>query len=342
MAATIKDIARLAGVSVGTVDRALNHRGHISQKTEERILEIAKSLNYSPNSVAKSLATFNKKTKIFVIFHVKTNDYYKSVKEGIMKAASEIAPYGISVVIRSGKDFDISDQLALLDQAVKEDASAIILVPINHVKITRAINSIKQKGIPIILLSTYVDGFEPLAYVGSDYNKSGMIAAGIINLVCGEKGNLLVFSPPYDILGHKQRIDGLSSQLFKEYPSVKILDIVQLPNDEMISYKMTYEALSSNPATDIILYMGASAKGGLCAINDYDSNHTIKLVFFDEPSIVKENILTKRISATIVQSPVSQGYQAVYLLFNYLVKGEKPKEVNCYIDSQIIIRENLL
>ena len=47
--ATIKEIAALAGVSRGTVDRVLNHRGAVNPKTAEKILEIAQALDYKPN-----------------------------------------------------------------------------------------------------------------------------------------------------------------------------------------------------------------------------------------------------------------------------------------------------
>ncbi|MCZ9885409.1 helix-turn-helix domain-containing protein [Brachyspira hyodysenteriae] len=54
--ATIREIAKLAGVSIGTVDRALNNRGRIDHDVEQKILDIAKSLNYKPDKIAKSLA----------------------------------------------------------------------------------------------------------------------------------------------------------------------------------------------------------------------------------------------------------------------------------------------
>ncbi|MCG1020219.1 LacI family DNA-binding transcriptional regulator [Sutcliffiella horikoshii] len=59
---TIKDIARVAGVSVTTVSRALNGYSDVNQKTKKRIEEVAKELNYSPNTVARSLVMKKSKT----------------------------------------------------------------------------------------------------------------------------------------------------------------------------------------------------------------------------------------------------------------------------------------
>ena len=55
--ATIKDVARVAGVSVATVSRALNGAGNVLPDTRQRIVEVARELRYSPSGAARSLIT---------------------------------------------------------------------------------------------------------------------------------------------------------------------------------------------------------------------------------------------------------------------------------------------
>ncbi|ANB61568.1 LacI family DNA-binding transcriptional regulator [Anoxybacteroides amylolyticum] len=59
---TIKDIAKAAGVSITTVSRALNGYSDVNEKTRQKIIEIAKQLNYSPNTLARSLVMNKSKT----------------------------------------------------------------------------------------------------------------------------------------------------------------------------------------------------------------------------------------------------------------------------------------
>jgi len=66
MKVTIKMIAERAGVSIGTVDRAFNNRGRISEKTKEQILRIAKEMGYQPNKIASALRK-KRETKIAVV-----------------------------------------------------------------------------------------------------------------------------------------------------------------------------------------------------------------------------------------------------------------------------------
>lgn len=58
--ATMKEIAELSGVSRGTVDRVLNHRGIVNAETERKVLEIAKLLDYQPNKAGIALAAQRK------------------------------------------------------------------------------------------------------------------------------------------------------------------------------------------------------------------------------------------------------------------------------------------
>ena len=55
----IKDIAELAGVSEGTVDRVLHNRGEVSAKSREMVEKVLTEINYSPNLIARSLASIS-------------------------------------------------------------------------------------------------------------------------------------------------------------------------------------------------------------------------------------------------------------------------------------------
>ena len=60
--ATIKDVAREAGLSVTTVSRVLNNRGYISSATRDKVYQVMEMLNYQPNELARSL--FRKSSKM--------------------------------------------------------------------------------------------------------------------------------------------------------------------------------------------------------------------------------------------------------------------------------------
>ena len=98
--ATIKEIAALAGVSRGTVDRVLNHRGAVNPQTEQKILEIIQTLDYKPNKAGIVLAAQKKNLKLGVILLGKGNPFYDDVLTGVKDKAAELEGYNCSVLIR--------------------------------------------------------------------------------------------------------------------------------------------------------------------------------------------------------------------------------------------------
>ena len=103
--ATIKEIAILAGVSRGTVDRVLNNRGGVNSDTAKRVQGIAEALNYSPNLAGKTLAVRKKKLRFGYILFSSTdsNPFFQDVVRGIEAQAGEMREIGVTVDIRNAK-----------------------------------------------------------------------------------------------------------------------------------------------------------------------------------------------------------------------------------------------
>src|SRR5690606_38306351 len=86
MSVTIKDVARRAGVSVATVSRALNGSGPVREETRRRIEQVARDLNYTPNSAARSL--ISRRTGMFgVLLPDLFGEFFSELIRGIDGAA---------------------------------------------------------------------------------------------------------------------------------------------------------------------------------------------------------------------------------------------------------------
>ena len=76
--ATLKDVAKASGLTVGTVSRVLNNRGYISDKTREKVYQVMKELNYQPNETARALSK-QKSNTIGVILPNIEHPYFAKV-----------------------------------------------------------------------------------------------------------------------------------------------------------------------------------------------------------------------------------------------------------------------
>ena len=142
MAVTLKQIAELAGVSRGTVDRALYNRGRVKPEVAERIKKIAKELGYQPNRAGKALAMTNHPMKIGVIAQATETPFMHQLRAGIEDAANDVAAFGAEVIIRSGVGLDVTDQLKMIDELLAEGINGLAIAPADNPHMRDRINSL--------------------------------------------------------------------------------------------------------------------------------------------------------------------------------------------------------
>lgn len=85
--ATLKDVAKASGLTVGTVSRILNNRGYISDKTREKVYQVMKELNYQPNETARALSK-QKSNTIGVILPNIEHPYFSKVLSRLEREAA--------------------------------------------------------------------------------------------------------------------------------------------------------------------------------------------------------------------------------------------------------------
>ncbi|KLI17660.1 LacI family DNA-binding transcriptional regulator [Brachyspira hyodysenteriae] len=343
--ATIREIAKLAGVSIGTVDRALNNRGRIDHDVEQKILDIAKSLNYKPDKIAKSLAIRKKKFKIAAVLNTYNNLFFEDVIRGIEIAGKEIEEFGMSIIIKRCKDFDADNQLELIKEAINEGANAMAIVAINDERVKNKISELYNNNFPIVLLNSFVDSKDCIAYVGCNYELAGEIAASLLNIISnGNNINLLVFSNNFNkMLGNKKRVDSLVSRLNSDYKNVNVQSIIEMEKDNNLNFDKSKNNLLKHMDTDVVICPGAeTSKYVINAIKELGLYNKIKIITYDCSDVVKEGLLDRGIVASITQNPKEQGYRAIKVLFEYLLTKTIPDKRYTYIETQVIFRENLL
>jgi LacI family transcriptional regulator len=143
---TIKDIAKLARVSHTTVSRALNDRPRVSPRTRQRILGVAKKLNYQPNVAARSLKVQRTKTLGLVITTI-INPFYPELAQGIENTAREM---GYNIILCS-TNFDIEIERQYIEMLTGKGVDGIIFTS-THVNDPN-IRGLVDDGLPIILVN---------------------------------------------------------------------------------------------------------------------------------------------------------------------------------------------
>lgn len=124
MAISIKELARLAGVSVTTIARALHGKPDINEETRERVLELAKQYNYRPNVLARGLVT-NRSYTVGIIVPDITNPFFPAMIKGAEAALWEL---GYNVIFADA-DYDPRKEVQIIEGMVSRRVDGIIISP---------------------------------------------------------------------------------------------------------------------------------------------------------------------------------------------------------------------
>jgi len=340
---TIKEIAKLAGVSRGTVDRVLNNRGAVKQETAERVRSIADSLNYFPNRAGKTLAVWKKHLRFgYILFSGATsNPFFLDVVRGIESRATELLEYGVTVEIRSAQIDNPNLQVALIDELVNQGIDGLAITPINHPSVVARIRELTETGLPVVTVNSDIPDSGRLAYVGSDYFKSGCTAAGLMNLATGGAANvgIIIGNPLVDC--HTERVAGFQQQIQASYPGIHIVGNAVNNDDDTESFAVTQALLQTHPEIDALLLAGAGVPGACRAVEDMGHLGKLKIISYDLPQTTRELVEQGVIAATITQQPFTQGAKPLDILLDYVGMAIQPETERFHTKIEIKIRENM-
>ncbi|NLW11031.1 MAG: substrate-binding domain-containing protein [Clostridiaceae bacterium] len=350
MGVSIKQIAEIAGVSRGTVDRALNDRPGIKPEVKQHVLEIADQLGYRSNRAGKLLGLHKAPLTIGIQMPSDGNDFFDAILEGQRKAGEELADFGLKLHWRTMKGFSPEKQLQQIDELIELGAQALAIVPIDHAMISDKLAELDERKIPVVTFNTDIGGAKRLCYVGNDYLRSGSTAAGLLGrLADGRNWRILVLTGSVSMLGHNQRIHGFHSTLKEHYSNVKVIDIFETEDDDVQAYNITREFFAPAAAAGgreqmlpaDAVYLTAGGTAGCCrAVIEAGLAGRVKIISFDRTPSMEQFLEDRVITASIEQEPYIQGYLPIKLLFDYLLDNTRPPACS-WTRNEIVISENM-
>lgn len=335
--ATIKEIAELAGVSRGTVDRVLNNRGSVNAETAEKIRAIIKQLDYKPNPAGIALAAQKKKYLIGVILFSRKNPFFDDVMQGFLDKAEELSLYGCEITVKRVA-YHPEAQLSAIRACLKEGIKGLILTPYNDNSIRDELNKLCCGGIPVITVNSDVEGVRRLAYVGSDYYNSGEAAGSLMRLVTSGPVKLGIVNGDDNILCHTQRISGFVEKL-SEDPRFQVVCQGESLDDDNRAYDLVSHMLREHPELNAFYFAAAGVYGGCRAIAELAPDRDIRVITFDEVPTTVEMMQKNIITATICQEAYWQGAKSLELMFSYLSDKEADIKDSYYARLSVKIKE---
>ena len=346
MKPTIKDVAREAGVSIGTVDRVLHNRGRVSEQKMMAVLNAVEKLNYKPSQIARALVKRKNILKIGITYPKVDDDFWSEIPVGIEAAKSKLSAFGVEFIINLTETYDVGEQAESIDNLIAQGVNGIILTPIDDSS-AEQIDSHIPPDIP------YASVINPVGYVshcdfhiGPDDFLLGNLIARLITLFCGERNNIIILAPNYKLNGTQQRIAGVISKISQELTGLNLLRVIPIMGitDEDIRsnvYNATVEAIDTYSSLDAVYVTNGFFDNAALAVRDIRPKRDIKIFGHEYTSNLPELIEEGIVAATIYQKPAEQWYQAIISLHDYLSGNNKVMPADVHTECSIIMKETL-
>ncbi len=336
---TIKDIAEKTGVSIGTVDRALSNREGISPKTKERVLQVAKELGYTPNRIASALSR-RKSIRIGVVYAVNPSDFYDYINDGVLKAAAELADFGIEVERLRSDVLSPQEQLQLL-RGIDLRSYDGFVINSGGEPTTSIINRIIKLGIPAITFNSDAPDSDRLFFVGSNSRQSGRLGGELMGKMLGGSGEVAVFGNFINTSTFVDRFGGFCEVLQKEYPGISIFPCAECYSQPDKAYELALGLLKMKESITGIFTTGYSATAGAARAVQEMQRSDIRLIGYDLTANTVEALQQGWCSAILFQDPFEQANQAVHLLAKHILDGWIPKKSHLFVETKAIFKYNL-
>lgn len=341
MAVTIQKIADLAGVSRGTVDRALNGRGRVNADVAARILSIANELDYIPKSKRKKTPG-DERLKIGIITQLAQSPFMIEIYKGIRQAVEELSIWGIEVVERSSDSVDEKEQLSAMDSLAEEGIHGLAIMPVNSNAVCKKINwLIEEKGIPVVTFNSDIVGTKRLCFVGMDNHRSGFTAAGLMHMMTRGTGKILIITGFLSNQVNSRRVDGFLEELKHSGSNLAIAAIQGSLDEADEVEKIIKDALHNIPDITGILVVSSGQEGIMHAFNSLELKKRPYVIIYDQTPANEQMLCDDIVDFLIEQDGYLQGYRPAYILANLLKKGQPPESEYCFTDIRIKTKYNL-
>ncbi len=194
--ATVKDVAREAGVSVASVSRVMNGATGVSAEVASRVRAAAHALSYRPNGLARSLRTDSSKTIGLVISNIR-NPFFTDLARAVEDA---LAQAGFSLVLCNA-DEQPAKESQYLQVLQEQRVDGIIISPARG--LTPELEGLREQGIPVVLIDRSLSD-RRFSYVRSDSRAAiGDLVAHLIRL---KHRRFAVIAGPADVTPARQRL----------------------------------------------------------------------------------------------------------------------------------------
>lgn len=344
---TIKQIAQLAGVSAGTVDRVLHNRGKVSPEAMKAVRGVLSSQNYKYNLHTSAVAFRKTKKSLKLIISIPSSEkgeYWDLIRTGIDEALSEYNDFDIESKYVFFDQFDSASCREAFDSIAEASCSAVIMATLYVPETQDLCSRLDKHGIPYAFVDGSVEGISPVACFKADQHACGRLLARLMDGFT-PKGKELALLLPRRTGTQMSNNSASRMSAFKEYfterGKVRTIHEAQfsVSNVEEINAEVS-GFLKNNP---LVAGIAVVISHSYVISDALAASGIIGIVVggFDVTAGNARCLREGTLDFLINQHPERQGFYAVESILHYLMYGASDDMLKENLPLDIVLRENL-
>jgi LacI family transcriptional regulator len=336
---TLKDIARQAGVSLATVDRALHNRPGVRPDTVRRVREAVERNAFQPHVAAAELARGRARRFVFVM-PSGPNLFMQEIEAYLGEMSGWLSARRLAVDVVATDVFDAAALASKLESLVG-NFDGMAVVALDHPSVRAAINDLVDGGTKVVTLVSDVPSSRRHHYVGIDNIAAGRTAGALIGRLVGPKpGKIAVVAGSLGLRDHAERLFGFNQVMASEFSHLDVLPVLEGRDEDNRSECLTMKLLGDHPDIVGLYNAGAGTPGVAKALIDAGRANQIVFAGHDVTVMTRKLLLQGVMDAVISQNPGHEARAAVRVLLA-LARGEPILSEQEKIRIDIVMRDNL-
>lgn len=342
MKITVKDIARLSGVSKGTVDRVLHNREGVSRKSFEKVMKVVRESGYEPNIYASLLAKHGKRILALLLPRSGNADYWTLVDAGADKAAAAASNFGVDVKKIVYDQYSLDAFRSACKEALNLNPAGVVLPPMFKEETKVFAGRLDELGIPYAFVDSRIEELNYMAFYGMPAFSAGYLCAALLtdNQNVSAVGAVRVRRDKEGLSDPTvTRRNGFIRYLDDNFPDKKKAAVFIDPSDPGSIEPALDGFFESNPDISHLVMFNSR----LYLITDWLEKHPerkLRVVGFDNLEANVAALKKGLVTALITQRPEQQIAGAIDALVNLLVLGKEPQKRDNFMHMDILTRYN--
>ncbi|SMC93532.1 LacI family DNA-binding transcriptional regulator [Rhizobium sp. RU36D] len=332
MRSTLIDIARESGVSTATVDRVLNNRPGVRERTRLIVMEVATRLGYFTAPTGQ-----DSRLRIDFVLPEGTNAFILNLKSELERQISAMTDLDARIHTVEGFNPDV---LAAKLAELEDNSQGVGLLAFDHPAVREAMRRLADRGVKIVTMVSDIQHTPRIGYVGVDNRAAGRLAGYMIGrfLPKDQPQKIALFAGSLAYRGHEEREMGFRHILSEEFPYLEIVDLREIRDDRIRAYAESTSLLKRHLDLAGIYNIGGGNSGIGKALDECGRGREVVFVGHEVTEDTRLMLIKGTMDALIDQNPRVEARETISML-KAAIRGEAISYIGPRI--QVVLKENI-